>query len=238
MRKFLNLIKRSLFYERWTCNSCGKEIFGGYFCKDCMDKLIEIDHNHCNFCGRRTPYPVSYCDSCSGKNLSFDSARSVYEYTPVLSGVIQNFKYNNARYHARFFAEKLFEIYKDLGVSVDVVTFVPLSEKREKDRGYNQSKLIAKEFCKLSGVELLDCVFKIRETDSQAKLNFEGRVKNLKGAFKADKKLVKNRSVLLIDDVLTTGSTANAVSKALKSAGATKVTVLTVASISKTVFYD
>jgi ComF family protein len=170
--------------------------------------------------------------------LSFDRARSVYEYTPVISGVIQNFKYNNARYHARFFAEKLFELYKGLGVSEDLVTYVPLSEKREKDRGYNQSKLIASEFSKLSGIELLDCVFKIRETDFQAKLNFEGRVKNLKGAFKADKKLLKNKSVILIDDVLTTGSTANAVSKALKSAGATNVTVLTVASISKTVFYD
>jgi ComF family protein len=233
IKDFFNLIKRSIFHERWTCNVCQKEIFSGYFCDDCAKEMVKIGDNKCNHCGRQTPYPVNYCDSCSDKNLSVDVARSVYEYSYPISVVIQNFKYQNARYHAKFFAEKLYEIYKVEKFSVDAVTFVPMSETKLAKRGYNQSKLLADEFSRLSGIETLECVEKVKETESQANLSFSERVKNLKGAFKSDKRLVKDKSVLLIDDVLTTGSTAECVANSLKKAGAKSVLLLTVASVSK-----
>lgn len=233
LENFTNLIKQALFNTEWTCNACGKEIFDGYFCKECLKDIVKIGENKCAHCGRQTPYPVPYCDSCVERNLSVDIMRSVFEYQPPISFVIQNFKYNNYKFHADYFAKEMHEIFIKDGLSCDVITFVPMSEKKLKKREYNQSKLLADAFSKLIGVKVLDCVQKVKDTENQADLSFKERVLNLKGAFKADKKLVKGKSVLLIDDVLTTGSTTNAVAEVLKKAGAIKVSVLTVASVSK-----
>ncbi|MBQ3235848.1 MAG: ComF family protein [Clostridia bacterium] len=230
-----NLIKRSLFNTGWTCNACGREIFSGYFCDECLKNIVKIGENKCLHCGRQAPYKTEYCDSCIEKNIGFDVARSVYEYTHPLSIVIQNFKYNNARYHAEFFAREMFEVYKAEKLSSDIVTFVPMHQNREQKRGYNQARLLAEELSKLSGVKLEECATKIKETENQANLSMSERVKNLKGTFKVDGKLVKGKSVLLIDDVLTTGSTVDVLSTAFKKAGAVKVSVLTLASVSKIV---
>lgn len=237
-KKFVNLIKRSLFNTGWTCNACGKEIFSGYFCEDCLKSIVKINKDKCFHCGRRTLYPVNYCDSCIEKNLNFDIARSVYEYQAPLSFVIQNFKYENAKYHAEFFANEMYEIFINENLYCDVITFVPMHEKRLRKRGYNQAELLAKELSKLVGVEVLDCITKTKETEHQANLTQKEREKNLKGTFKANKKVVAGKSVLLVDDVMTTGSTVDAISKELKRAGATKISVLTLASVSKIVKED
>ena len=235
LKTFISGIKRALFNSGWTCNACGREIFSGYFCEDCLKKIEKIGENKCEHCGRITPYKTGYCDSCVDKNINFDIARSVYCYSQPLSYLIQNFKYDNFKYHAEFFAKEMFDLYNREGFNCDFVTFVPMSEKRLSKRGYNHAKLLAEEFSNLSNLEVIECLEKTRETENQANLSYQERVKNLQGSFKADKRLVKDKSVLLIDDVLTTGSTTDVVSRVLKKAGARKVSVLTVASVSKKV---
>jgi ComF family protein len=105
---------------------------------------------------------------------------------------------------------------------------IPMYKNNLKERGYNQSELIAKEIYKIDNGKnfeiSLSALQKIKETPHQSKLkNRSERLKNLKDCFWADKKLVKNRNIILIDDVITTGTTINEASKALKSAGAKKV---------------
>ena len=107
-----------------------------------------------------------------------------------------------------------------------------MSEERLKERKYNQSELLANEFCLLSGKETISVITKVKETERQANLTLKERLKNLSSSFKVEKNAVSGKKILLIDDVLTTGATAEAISKQLKSANADKITVLTVASVS------
>ena len=230
IKKFL---KRTLFYDRWTCNVCGKEIFEGYFCNDCQNGISKISENKCLHCGRATSYPVKYCDSCVEKNINFDRALSVFDYKPPISFLIQNFKYQNKKFHAKYFAEELYSLFKKEGLSADVFTFVPMHEDRLEERGYNHAELLAREFSALSKIELKPLVVKIKETERQATLSLKERLKNLSSSFKVSKPEIIDKKILLIDDVLTTGSTADVISKALKNAGAKEVTVLTIASVSR-----
>ncbi len=228
-----NIFKRSLFHDRWTCNVCGKEIFEGYFCSDCQKGITKIAENKCLHCGRATKYSVKYCDSCVEKNINFDRALSVFDYKPPISFLIQNFKYQNKKYHAKYFAEELYSLFNSEGLMVDVVTFVPMHEDRLDERGYNHAELLAREFSLLSKIELKSLIEKVKETERQATLSLKERLKNLTSSFKVLKEQVNGKRILVIDDVLTTGATADVISKALKSAGAKEVIVLTVASVSR-----
>ena len=226
-------IKDALFYERWTCNVCNKEIFSGYFCEDCLQKIEKISTSKCKHCGRVTPYPVNFCDNCIEKNVNFNIARSVFNYEPPISYLIQNFKYKNQKYHKRYFAEELFNLYKSEKLNCDVICFVPMTEERFNQTGYNHAELLSQEFSNLSKIPIVDALQKIKETPRQATLSLSERLKNLKSAFKVKGKLIKDKKVLIIDDVLTTGATCDTISKLLKKNGATKICVLTVASVSK-----
>ena len=232
-QKIKNFIRNALFYEKWTCNICGAEIFSGIFCDNCNKKISHIKENRCEHCGRITYAKVPFCDSCKTQNLNFDKARSLYEYKEPISYLIQNFKYDNCRYLARIFAGELYSLYQEEGFELDVITFVPMHEERLVKRGYNQSQLLAEELSNLVGAPLINALTKTVETERQANLNLQERRKNLKGSFKADKKQVKDKSVLLVDDVLTTGSTVDVISELLKKAGAKSVYVLTIASVQK-----
>ncbi len=234
MIKFIKkVLNRALFYDRWTCNVCNKEIFDGYFCSDCQREITFISKNKCSHCGRATPYAVNYCNSCAERNINFDKALSVFDYKQPISSLIQNFKYQNRKYLSDYFSKELFNLYKCENISCDLVAFVPMHPNRLKERGYNQSKILAEKFSALANIEVVNCVEKVKETERQATLSLSKRLKNLSSSFKVDKALVKEKSILLIDDVLTTGATADTISKLLKKAGSKKVIVLTIASVSK-----
>lgn len=233
MFKFLQkILKNAIFYDRWTCNVCGSEIFFGFFCDECLKKIEYIGENKCNHCGRKTVYKTGYCESCIDKNISFNTARSVFNYKSPISEVIQNFKYSNKRYLSRYFAEELFKIFKAENLFGDVITYVPMHESRLKERGFNQAYLIAKEFSTLCKTEVKELVKKVKETERQAKLSYTERLKNLKSSFKVTGD-VSGKNVILIDDVLTTGATVDTISNLLKKKGAKNVTVLTVASVQR-----
>lgn len=225
--------KRFLFNSSWRCVVCGKEIFDQtHFCKECLNSLPVIAGATCNHCGRTLKASTQFCTTCKGRLIFLDKCRSVYDYKKPVSVLIKNFKYYNARYLCDLFAEGLVNLYLKNYLNVDGVVYVPMSSKAEKKRGYNQSKLLAQEFCKRTGIMLLDCLEKNKETVRQATLSKEARIKNLKKAFRVtDKKLVEGKSVVIIDDVSTTGSTGEALAECLKRAKATNVYLLTVASV-------
>ena len=126
------------------------------------------------------------------------------------------------------------KLFKKLNWKIDVVIPVPLSAKRLKWRGYNQAELLTKSFCKYTNLTLnTDVLEKINDTSQQAKLNYSERQTNLLKSFKVkDKQSIKDKTVLLIDDIVTTCATANVCSKVLKNAGAKTVYVLSVARTS------
>lgn len=225
-------LKRALFANDLACACCGKEIFGdGYFCGECLKALPIIAENKCNHCGRAAPYFTEYCDSCKERNINFDKAYSVYEYLPPISKLIKDLKYENKRYIAEIFAKSLAKICLREFVPADVLVPVPMTEERRKSRGYNQAELIAEKLSGLINVPVSDKAIKVKETERQATLTAKERAENLKGSFKAYKKDFRNKSVAIVDDVLTTGATADELARVLKRAGADKVYVLTVASV-------
>ncbi len=226
-----------LFPLDLTCNVCGREIFTGkFFCSDCENDLPHLNEGFvCSHCGRKTPYEAERCDSCSGRNTYFDKAVSLFDYEAPINKLITDLKYEGKRYISRIFAEDLCNAYIKSFLNCDFALFVPMTGEREKLRGYNQAELIAEEFSRFSGVPVeYDIIYKRRETDRQATLSFSERQKNLSGSFgvKNRKKLAGKR-VLLIDDVMTTGATAESVCFLLKKYGTSFVAVLTLASVQK-----
>ncbi len=228
-------IKDFFFPVDYTCNVCGREIFGGYFCKDCETALPKIEEARCAHCGRKTAYFTERCDSCSGRETYFEKARSVYEYDGSVKKLIPDLKYEGKKYIAEIFGNVLSELYFESGFDCDFCVFVPMSDERATSRGYNHALLIAKEFSRLSGVPLRrDVIVKSRETIQQMRLSREERQENLKGSFAIkNRKEIIGKRVLLIDDVMTTGATAESVCGLLIKNGASSVFVLTVASVQK-----
>lgn len=222
-----------LYNPKWRCNVCGKEIFDeGYFCKECLNSFPYNDKTFCQHCGRETETPADYCLTCKGFMVSVDTARSVFTYKKPINSLIKKAKYNHGRYLLTAFAEMMANLYFKNSFNADVICFVPMTEKRKRRRGYNQSEELAKALSEIIKVPVADCIVKSKETERQAKLGKADRRENLKGSFKVvDKKSVKDKVVLLVDDVTTTGATAEVIAERLKNSGAVKVRLLTVASV-------
>ena len=222
-----------LFNSKWRCVNCGKEIFKDeYFCEKCKNQLPFNDKSYCQHCGRKLKISREYCTTCKGRITHVDKERSVYNYEKPINLLIQRLKYNNRLYLAEPFAKDMANVYYKNYFNADAVTYIPMTYNAFRKRGYNQSEELAKEFCKATGLELIECLDKVKETSRQATLNRTERQSNLKSAFRViNRKLVRGRKILIIDDVSTTGATAEIVAERLKRAKAKAVFLLTIASV-------
>lgn len=213
-----------------VCPDCGRSIARSeVFCPACKNKL-------------ERPLPGEVCARC-GKNPcicpelrpAFDRTFPAAYYTGSMTRAIHNLKFNRHPGHAKTLAPLLALTLREAGVGrkdFDLLAAAPMSRKRYKQRGYNQAALLAAETAKLTGIPFdPKALTKIRETKAQHDLSAEQRRTNLNGTFRADA-AVRGKRVLLCDDVLTTGSTANEAAQALLSAGAQSVDVL-VLSVTK-----
>ena len=223
------------FYNlKWRCNACDEEIFNGkYFCDNCEKLLPYVKENKCYHCGRITAYSMEYCDSCIEKNVNFTKARSVFSYKPPINILVQNLKYENKLYLSNIFCDYFIEIFLSNFTDTDIITFVPATAKSLKVRGYNQSKVLADKLSNKVNVPVLSTAMKVKDTMHQVGLNANQRRENLKGVFKLEKVDLNGKNILLIDDVLTTGTTADILAGLYRKNGANKVYVLTIASVSK-----
>ena len=144
-----------------------------------------------------------------------------------------NYKFNEKSYLYRSFVnfllkqQKVFEIIK----TYDIILPVPISKKRYKQRGYNQTELIAREISKRAGIELVtNCVYKERNNVPQSTLNKEDRIENVKNTYIIkNSKIIKDKRAIILDDIYTTGSTVNECSKLLKQNNVKEILVMTIA---------
>lgn len=211
--------------------------------KFCRIALHIVFPNRCGFCDNVIEYDKALCDECL-KTADFVSEKRLCDWSnPLFVSVAPfyygrgadravidlkfNTKLSRANKLGRFMCDAL--ISSNLYQSVEVIIPVPLHLVDYGRRGYNQSELLAQESAKrLSCPILKGCLKKTRRTQKQHELSGEERINNLKEAFVVnDASRVAGKTVLLIDDVLTTGATASACAKALKKAGAADVIVLT-----------
>lgn len=226
-RRLLNVI----FPENFTCDLCGREVFDGdNLCKTCKSKVELNNGETCPLCGRKTSTSRGLCLECKQLAPKYKRAVSAFVYGGGSALLVQKFKNGNA-YLKNYFADALAEKCK-IFEGVDGICYVPMTDKAVKKRGYNQAYLLAKELSQRLNIPLLkNAVKKVRETQQQKSLSRQERELNLRACFRADKEQVFGKTLLLVDDVMTTGATADAVCVELLKKGAMCVYFASVASV-------
>jgi ComF family protein len=178
----------------------------------------------CPKCGRPQSSAI-LCSSCVGWRAEIDGIRSPFRFDGAIRQAIHQLKYGNLRALAELLAQWLNDYLVSNPVPGEVLVPVPLHHKRLRERGYNQSSLLAKELGKLTNLPVVDdCLIRQRHAPPQARtLTVDERRSNVANAFLCRDRRLENKQVLLIDDVSTSGSTLDACARALKEAGATTV---------------
>jgi ComF family protein len=222
------------------CAACREPVSGaGGFCAACWSGLVFLDDPACQCCG--TPFPVdpgaaSLCAACLARPPSFSRARAILAYDEESRAAILALKHADRLELVPDFARWLGRVGRPLLEDCDMVLPVPLHASRLWLRRYNQSAELARRLAANWG-KAYDplALVRSRRTDSQGAMpSARARRRNVLSAFRAPfPERVKGRKVLLIDDVLTTGATAEACSRALRRAGAADIAVLTLARVVK-----
>jgi len=208
------------------CINCRRE--GSYLCEDCLS-LVEI--NPYRYCLCEKMEKKDKCDRCKDKNLDKLFSASSFK-NKIVKESIHKFKYGYIKDLAKPLALIVLSHLQTVDAEIDrsfIIIPVPLSNKKKGRRGFNQSEEIGKIISEATGIPLLsDALVKIKETSPQMELGREERINNVKGCFEA-KIDFKNRDIILLDDVYTTGSTLEECAKVLKLMGAKNIWGITVA---------
>jgi ComF family protein len=235
------------------CRICGQTLTGASFipiCEPCLGDLQLIAHPLCACCGRplltpavessaarptAPPLPELLCRLCRASFYAFDGARSLAVYNGALSEAVLLLKYEQVASLADWFGARLAEmaIAAGTGWRADVVVPVPLHRDRRRERGYNQAKLIAKPVAKRLRLRLdSKLLIRTKPRPPQLVLSRAEHWRSVRGAYATREGIrIDNLRILLVDDVLTTGATLDACSRALKKAGASAVFGLTVGRV-------
>ena len=196
---------------------------------DCQSRVPVIVEPFCSRCG----IPVNegnLCERCAVKPPSYRKMRSWAVFDSPVQNALHTLKYRRNMGVADALAIQIAAFVRSLKWDVDMLVPVPLSAMRLKERGYNQVGLVARPLAYELGLPYLPLgLRKIRDTRSQVGLSILQRSENVLGVYQAEGKLVNRKSILLMDDVATTGSTIQSSADALLAAGARDVYALTIA---------
>lgn len=223
------------------------------YCWNCSDVLTEEKIGYCIPCFIEIPYiyeqkhcikcsslffvnSQGFCQNCQDQyheNLYFDQNLSCFSYADKIQELIKVGKYGKRRSVWKLLAKEMVTFLQKINLNNDAVIIpVPISKKRYADRGFNQSAITAKMISQKFNLPYFPRVLKkIKNNHSQVELNQNDRKTNPLDCYrvKAKKNIIQDKTILLVDDVFTTGSTVNECSRVLKESGAFKVIVLTVA---------
>lgn len=252
MEWFYRLKKRIRSFANargFTCDGCGRELFDyptHRLCTACEDSLRLNDGLTCPKCGRKT-LAEGVCLSCKGRAPRFSRGISPFIYRGESASFVNRIKTSNptlALYFAEKMADKLIAELEELkdflgeGEETLLLIPIPMTKARLRERGYNQAGLLAErvfEVLQEKGYRTEfreDILWKRKDTAQQKHMDFSSRMENVAGAYKVeDRQACKKRTVLLIDDILTTGATGSECASRLLSAGAKQVFFLTGASL-------
>jgi ComF family protein len=222
------------------CIACrGQVAEPGALCADCWRNIRFLDGPMCACCGLPFEFDSggeTLCAGCHARPPAFDKARAVMRYDEASRGPILALKHGDRLDLAPAFARWLDRGGRALLEEADLVIPVPLHPRRLWSRRYNQSAELARALARLAAKPTrLEVLIRARATPSQGAMrSAKARRRNMLGAFKVSprhKSAIAARNILLVDDVLTTGATAEACARALKRAGAAKVFVLALARV-------
>ena len=209
------------------CVGCGRE--GGWLCPACLAAVRPVPPPTCAICYEST-LGTDICSACRRNPLEIDGIRSVSLHKGALREAVHGLKYENQRVLAPAMAGLMRGAMHSHGLAADVLVPVPLHKDRQRERGFNQSALLARAMAQ-NGEPALpvdeESLVRVRATASQTTLNRVERRANMAGAFACRDGRLAGKRVLLIDDVCTTGATLEACAVACRAAGAASVWGLT-----------
>ncbi len=205
---------------------------GRLICPDCEAGLHKINSPFCKKCGKPLLDEQSeYCGDCARGKHRYLEGRALYEY-PAVRRSLYRFKYGGRREYAEYYGRELAAHLKEaiLRWEPDALVPVPLHRARRRERGYNQAEALARVLGKALGIPVRSRLVKrVKKTLPQKRLDRRMRQNNLKRAFKISGNVVKLNTIIIIDDIYTTGSTIDAVASALQEAGVSRIYYISLA---------
>ena len=213
------------------CPVCGEvvEQEGGLICLSCFPKLSFIKSPTCKKCGKEIlDETMEFCEDCMTHRHSFEYGIGLINYDETARRSMAKIKYENKREYLDFYGNAMAARHGRaiLDMRVDAIVPVPVHPSRRRRRGFNQAEILAEIIGKKLGIPVeTKLLFRTRKTLPQKELTAAERLKNLSGAFCMGKVPDGVKSVLLVDDIYTTGSTAEACSRVLRHAGVEHVYV-------------
>jgi competence protein ComFC len=226
----------SLFYPP-ACAVCSANVAPeDYLCAECDSKLTRIIPPFCAKCSEPFAGAITSaftCANCGHRTLHFQAAIAAYRSRGIVRQIVLDFKYGRQIHLRHLVGRWLIAALADerlRNVTFDVIVPVPLHPARERERGFNQSALLAELLSVHTSLRAKPVLERVRYTTTQTAYDRAERMQNLHGAFRLRKTAdVRGLRVLLVDDVLTTGSTLNECARVLKTAGALSVHAATAA---------
>jgi len=225
----------NLFYPL-RCSACKEDLnplSKTGVCGFCAASIRRNPRPYCGICGRPVNHDGDTCSECAKLDLRFDRAYSACLYEDRVKELIHKLKYGSGSSLINFFSGIMMDFLKDnreITQGVEAITYVPLDRARMRERGFNQSRLLARGIAKQLDIPLINAIKKISRTRHQNELSREERLINLRGAFKARKGIDLNgKVIMLVDDIMTTGATLSECSKALRNSGVKEIRCLTLA---------
>lgn len=212
------------------CLGCG--YIGVYLCPSCLKRLEPVEQDVCLYCRKPSLFGLTHVNC--GNKLNIDGMVTIYRYNPILKIVIKNIKYRLAVQVWKDFYKMIspevigkLDCYKKLPSDL-VIQPIPLSKNRFNERGFNQASFIGAFFQRFLHFPIVNLLLRNIEKPAQAQIkNKMRRYRNIKGIFTAKQGV--NHNILLVDDIITSGSTVKEAARILKIAGAKKVYVLALA---------
>ncbi|MPZ47993.1 MAG: ComF family protein [Dehalococcoidia bacterium] len=210
------------------CAICGRG--GDFLCRACRDALPAADGLRCDVCWQPVRQGAS-CRACTDHPLALSRVRCAYRYEGEVRRLVRAFKFGGQSSLAASLAAPMGDVWRQQGFDADLIVPVPLLHRRERERGYNQSLLLARELSKATGAPVSEALSRLHSRAHQAEsAGAEERWANVKGAFAvALPGLVAGKRVAVVDDITTTGATLDACARALIDGGADEVLGLTLA---------
>ena len=221
----LGLISDLIFPRR--CVVCDRPVdrFRQGVCAECRSKIVYIKAPFCMKCGKQINEQQEYCNDCLKRKHFYLQGKALYDYGSMADSIFR-FKYTGRQEYAEFYGKDLYDRYGSWlrAVKPDVLVPVPIHISRKRKRGYNQAELLARELSKHSGIPVnRKLIIRKKKTKPQKDLTVQERQNNLKKAFKICKNDVKLSTIVIIDDIYTTGSTIDDMAKLLMTSGIQKV---------------
>jgi ComF family protein len=204
----------------------GCSLPGRQVCDDCRSSIRRIEAPLCARCGAPTAWPVERCSECTRRRLAFVRARAAVAYDEPVRRIVAAWKERGLRRLAAWGADVVADCLAP--IAVDCVTFVPPDRDRALQRGHHPAETLARELAHRWSLDAAPLLRRTRRARPQRGLSGAERRRNVAGAFEAR---APPKSVLVVDDVYTTGATANAAASALRAAGARRVEIVTFARV-------